>query len=318
MILRVVQRLRQVAENVAHVVVPASLHPAGLPKTWPTALRSALEPSITNSRARAGSTPRSTSSSSRASATTEFSLAPSRVPRIRFVPIRAHAQRHQHMVARELDAVEVHDQVVPVVQPPLGQLLQPFARCLGSPSAYRRPAHPRGLRHLPDRLAVCPRADAAYQQLQHPVSEPFRTPQRLVGRDRNFAFAGASQARLLDPTGQVRQVYAARLSPVVRDFAFAASPTRLPRSGHVRGADLQHRLDRWPAYDIDDRVQRVSRPQFVADSNLESGPREPPRFSSPPWGNLQLILGYPYLMSQHLSFIHPFIAARRPRPECPG
>ena len=55
------------------------------------------------------------------------------------VALVVHAERREHMVAAELDAVNVDDQIVPVVEPPLRQLLEALARRL---PAHRRLAYP--------------------------------------------------------------------------------------------------------------------------------------------------------------------------------
>ena len=58
------------------------------------------------------------------------------------VAIPVHAERREDVVAAELDAVHVDDQIVPVVQPPLRQLPETLPRRLGRPAADRGLAAP--------------------------------------------------------------------------------------------------------------------------------------------------------------------------------
>ena len=175
------------------------------------------------------------------------------------VALVVHTERREDVVAAELDAVDVDDQIVPVVQFPLRQLLEALARRLSRLTAHRGLADARCLGHLPDRLAVGPRAQAGQQQFKHSLPESRRPPERLVRRDREFALAGAAQPGPLDPDGPVRQVHPAPLPPVVRRAPALPLLPRLLLSRDIGGADIQHRLDRRAPDHVDDVIQRASR-----------------------------------------------------------
>ena len=76
-------------------------------------------------------------------------------------------------MAAKLDTVNVDNQIVAVVQPPLHQLLRPLARRLGRVSAHRRLADPRRVGHLaawradaevPSRIRVAARREDAEER----------------------------------------------------------------------------------------------------------------------------------------------------------
>ena len=183
--------------HVAHLAAfrPRCTRLALLRRPGRIALCSAFDPSRPYSLELPGSRPRSTRHSSIVSATTVF---PARAIRGRhrrtsLKPLSSPApMRRQHMVAAELDAADVDDQIVPVVQPPLRQLNEPTSpACLGRLPARRGLAHARSLGHLPDRLAVGPRTQPGQQQ-----SSSIRSPRPRTAVLSQPRFSGIASSLL--------------------------------------------------------------------------------------------------------------------------
>ena len=69
-----------------------------------------------------------------------------------------HGERREQTAATDLDAVNENDQLVPIVQQPLHQLLGPLTRRFSRLTTHRGHADADLLRHLPDRHLVGPHA----------------------------------------------------------------------------------------------------------------------------------------------------------------